>query len=429
MDFITHLEKYLSKDDINNLLTSLEKNRVTSFILNTNKLTKDKLISLFPNIKEYKDLPNCFTYSKDEYDLGKSYLFNNGVIYIMDISSQLVPHYLDLNDNDLVLDMCSAPGGKTICLALKNPTCQILANDLSFERAKILSSNIEKIGVKNVTVISNDFSKNSKEFIGKFDKILLDAPCSGSAMFRKQEDVKKDWTYEKVVKLSAIQKELLEHAYIMLKNGGEIMYSTCSFSYEEDEEVILDFLSKHKDMETVSIPPLKGFYSSEILKDSVHIFPHLFESEGQFFCKLKKKGVGNPTDFKINKKIKKENIKELEQYNLSFNYIEKINDLIYGYDYDFNLKRISILRKGVLLGELNKGIFKPSFNLAHYLPSSFSISLNEEEFKKYIKGETIQKQLTIKNGYYVISYNSINLGFIKYINGTMKNLYPKGLRH
>ena len=159
MDFITHLQKYLTKNEIDKLLKSLEKNRVTSFVFNTQKLDKNRLLSMYPNLKECAYLPNCFTYSKDEYDLGKSYLFNNGVIYIMDISSQLVPHYLDLNDNDLVLDMCSAPGGKAICLALKNPTCQILANDLSFERAKILSSNIEKIGVKNVAVISNDFSK------------------------------------------------------------------------------------------------------------------------------------------------------------------------------------------------------------------------------------------------------------------------------
>ena len=137
----------------------------------------------------------------------------------MDISSQLVPHYLDLNDNDLVLDMCSAPGGKAICLALKNPTCQILANDLSYERAKILSSNIEKIGVKNVTVISNDFSKNSEEFIGKFDKILLDAPCSGSAMFRKQEDVKNKIIEQQDKMLEEFNK--LEEKNI-LRNGANI---------------------------------------------------------------------------------------------------------------------------------------------------------------------------------------------------------------
>ncbi len=429
MDFITHLEKYLSKEDIQNLLVSIEKDRVTSFILNLNKIDKNKLFSLYPHISEFKDLPNCFTYSKQEYELGKSYLFNNGAIYIMDISSQLVPHFLKINDNDLVLDMCAAPGGKTICLALKNKNCQILANDISYERAKILSSNIEKVGLKNVTVISNDFTKNSGDFIGKFDKILLDAPCSGSAMFRKQDDVKKDWTYEKVKKLSAIQKDLLEHAYIMLKDGGDIMYSTCSFSFEEDEEVILEFLNKHNDVETIPLLPLKGFYSSNSLKDGVHIFPHLFNSEGQFFCLLHKKGELKTNDFKINKKIKKIHIKELDKYNLDFKYIELIDESIYGYDYDFNLKHIPTLRKGVLLGEFNKSNFKPSFNLAHFLPSSNSIELNEEEYKSYIKGETISKKLNIENGYYVVSYNKINLGFIKYVNGIMKNLYPKGLRH
>ena len=253
MDFKEHLLKYLPSDFVDELLISLEKPRTNSLILNTNKIKEEEFINMFPNIQKNENLYNSYSYDKNIYPFGKSYLFDNGAYYIIDKSSQLTTSFLEVNDNDLILDLCAAPGGKTISLALKYPNANIISNDLSLQRALTLSSNIEKLGLSNVYVINNDFSKIYKNFPETFDSIILDAPCSGSAMFRKSIEMKNDWNYKKVLAFSKIQQELFEIAFFMLKPGGFLVYSTCSFSYEEDDENILNFLKKHKNCKVFAL--------------------------------------------------------------------------------------------------------------------------------------------------------------------------------
>jgi len=430
MEFKEHLKKYLKDEDIDKLEKSLLEERTNSLILNTNKLDKESFINEYKNIKEFKYIDNAYYYNKNEYEFGKSYLFDNGAYYIMDTSSMLVTNNLSLKEDSLVLDMCAAPGGKTISLALKNKNIHILANDLSYSRALTMSSNIEKLGLSNIDIISCDLKNHYLSLLEKFDAIILDAPCSGSAMFRKLEEMKNDRNYQKVLKQQSIQKELIEIAYKMLKKGGKLIYSTCSFSYEEDEEIILSFLKEHQDMKPVLKDDYKEIYHDQSLKEGCHLFPFLFLGEGQFYCLLIKDGTITETRKEDNKQTKlSKDIKEIvDTYNLDFKYYENINGLIYGYNYDFKLKNIPIIRKGILIGELNKGIFKPSFNLAHYLDNKNSIELTQKEKDQYIHGDTINKDLNIKNGYYIVSYNGINLGYVKYVNKTLKNLYPKGLR-
>ena len=431
MEFKEHLKKYLKDEDIDKLEKSLLEDRTNSLILNTNKLDKESFINEYKNIKEFKYVDNAYYYNKNEYEFGKSYLFDNGAYYIMDTSSMLVTNNLSLKEDSLVLDMCAAPGGKTISLALKNKNIHILANDLNYSRALMMSSNIEKLGLSNIDIISCDLKNHYLSLLEKFDAIILDAPCSGSAMFRKLEEMKNDWNYQKVLKQQSIQKELIEIAYKMLKKGGKLIYSTCSFSYEEDEEIILSFLKEHQDMKPVLKDDYKEIYHDQSLKEGCHLFPFLFLGEGQFYCLLIKDGTIAETRKEDNKQTKlSKDIKEIvDTHNLDFKYYENINGLIYGYNYDFKLKNIPIIRKGILIGELNKGIFKPSFNLAHYLDNRNSIKLTQKEKDQYIHGDTINKDLNIKNGYYIVSYNGINLGYVKYVNKTLKNLYPKGLRH
>ncbi len=431
MEFKEHLKKYLKDEDIDKLEKSLLEERTNSLILNIDKLDKEYFINEYKNIKEFKYVDNAYYYNKNEYEFGKSYLFDNGAYYIMDTSSMLVTNNLALKEDSLVLDMCAAPGGKTISLALKNKNIHILANDLSYSRALTMSSNIEKLGLSNIDIISCDLKNHYLSLLEKFDAIILDAPCSGSAMFRKLEEMKNDWNYQKVLKQQSIQKELIEIAYKMLKKGGKLIYSTCSFSYEEDEEIILSFLKEHPDMKPILKDDYKEIYHDQSLKEGCHLFPFLFLGEGQFYCLLIKDGTSLETKKEDNKQTKlSKEIKEIvDTYNLDFKYYENINGLIYGYNYDFKLKNIPIIRKGILIGELNKGIFKPSFNLAHYLDNKNTIKLTAKEKDQYIHGDTINKDLNIKNGYYIVSYNGINLGYVKYVNKTLKNLYPKGLRH
>ncbi len=431
MNFIEHLEKYLSKEIINDLIKELEKERTSSLILNTNKISSEDFIKEFPNVQKHPFLKNVFYFDKNIYQFGKSYLFDNGVFYIMDASSMLVSEFLNPNDNDLILDMCAAPGGKSIYLSLKNKNINLISNDISYPRALTLSSNVEKLGLDNITVINYDFLKDSNILNNTFDKIILDAPCSGSAMFRKMDEMKEDWSYEKVLSLSSIQYNLLNRAIDLLKDGGELIYSTCSFSFEENEENILKILKERNDIFLIELPHIDGEYRSKELHDAIHLFPMFYKGEGQFIAKIKKNGIllKNKTKITENKNILNKYKNIISTLNLNFKFYKEIKNHLYASNYDFLNEKIPLIRYGIDVCEIKKDYFIPSFNFAHYLPPYSSISLNENEMKKYIKGESLNKNLNLKDGYYVVSFNNINLGYVKYVKGILKNLYPKGLRH
>ncbi len=430
MNFEDHLKTYLDKKTINLLIDSLDLERTTSLVLNTNKINADTFLKEFPNVEKHPFLKNVFYYSKKDYEFGKNYLFDNGAYYIMDAASMLVSEILPINENDLVLDMCAAPGGKSIYLSLKNKNFNLISNDISHERCLKMSSNIEKLGLSNIIITNYDFLKgDTNYFDNKFDKIILDAPCSGSAMFRKNELAKFDWNIKKVESLSETQNNLINKAYSMLKKDGYIVYSTCSFSYEENEKIILDFLKSHDDMETIHIFDNDSFYRSEMLKDAIHLFPCFYKGEGQFICLLHKKD-GNSSSFKERKDIYKLKKELIKKYDLKFEYYFNFNNIIYGSNINLDLNKIPLIRYGVALFEIGKNdLFIPTFNLAHYLDSSSSISLDESEFLQYIKGMQINKKMSLINDFYTVSYKNINLGYIKYVNGNLKNYYPKGLRH
>ncbi len=425
MDFVEHLAKYLSKEMIDKLIDELQKERTSSLVLNTDKISNQEFLKMFPEVKKHPFLNNVYYYDKNIYQFGKNYLFDNGAYYIMDASSMLVSEFLDVSKNDLVLDMCAAPGGKSIYLSLKNNDINLVSNDISHSRTLTLSSNVEKLGLTNI-VINFDFLSDPNILNNAFDKIILDAPCSGSAMFRKMDEMKNDWTYEKVLSCQATQYKLLNRAIDLLKGGGELIYSTCSFSFEENEENIIRLLKERNDIELIDLPHFDGEYRYEKLKETVHLFPMFYKGEGQFIAKLRKKGTLKANLVKENK-IEKNKI--ADSLNLNFKYCKTIKNQLYGSNFDFFNKKIPLIKYGINIAEIKKDYFIPSFNLAHYLSSENSIKLNEDEMKKYLKGETISKNLNIKDGYYTVSFKGINLGYIKYVKGILKNLYPKGLRH
>lgn len=428
MDFVSNIKRYLSDEFITSLLEAMDKERTNSLILNVAKISNEKFEKMFPKVKRHPYINNVYYYNKSDYEFGKSFLFDCGAYYIMDASSLLVSKFLQIDEGDNVLDMCAAPGGKTISICLENldKHFEVISNDISYKRALELSKNIEHLGFGNVIVTSNDFSKIYKNFKEKFNKIVLDAPCSGSAMFRKNDLAKSDWTIEKVKACASIQLELLNEAIYMLQKGGIISYSTCSFSYEENEEIILETLKNHEDIEIINIEDNKDFYRTNELKEAIHLFPNLYEGEGQFICLLKKKG--NSSQIKEQKaNIKSKKI--LNTYNLNFKYEKCVENTIYFHNNPQDLSTLTTIRCGLECGSVNKDIFTPSFQLSHYLNNENSIELTEEERKRYLHGEEIKKDLSLQKGYYIVSFDGINLGFVKYNNGTLKNLYPKGLRH
>ena len=437
MDFVLNIKRYLSDDFVKELIEALDKEKTNSLILNTKKITNQKFIEKFPKVIPHPFLENVYYYSKKDYEFGKSFLFDNGAYYIMDASSLLVSKYLEIEDGDNVLDMCAAPGGKSISLCLENldKNFEIIANDISYKRSLELSKNIEHLGLSNVIVTSNNLSQIYKNYKEKFNKIILDAPCSGSAMFRKNDLAKSDWAIEKVNACALLQKELLEEAIYMLEDGGLISYSTCSFSYEENEEVILSVIQNHPEISLVKIEENPKFYRTKELPEAIHLFPNLYDGEGQFICILKKR-ESNIKNKKLNSKtvfkneFEKSILKnDFEKVNLNFKFQKSINNTIYLYNNELDLKHFNVIRCGLEIGSTNKKLFIPSFHLAHFLYSENSIAIDENEMKKYIHGEEIKKDLNLEKGFYVVSFEGINLGFVKYSNGVLKNYYPKGLRH
>lgn len=419
MTFEKHLEKYLSKDEINHLVESLQDKPQHAVLLNPSKMSDETFLSLFPKVKPHPIVKHAYLYDKDVYDLGKSNEHELGAFYLQDPSAMTVSGILDLDSNDTVLDLCAAPGGKSIQASFKmNNQGLIISNDISHSRAMSIKENVERLGNGNILIISNDFSKVSYRYQNAFSKIILDAPCSGSGMFRKNQLVKDDWTYEKVLKYQGIQKDLILLAYQMLAPGGILSYSTCSFSYEEDEDVIFYLLGETN----ATIHPIANnphyFVSSSGL--GVHLFPHLFPGEGHYICQIQKPGH---VTYKDNPNLANSSKRQIPYcpYTLSF------GDFLYGVSQKFDISLFSIIRYGVKIGEPTGDVIKYDLHYARYIPSfNQEIEINEEELQNYFKGYSLNK--VYPSGFVLIKYHGLNLDIGKSDGRIIKNRYPKYLR-
>lgn len=415
MDFAKHLEKYLTKEQIEKLISSFDEKEHKGVFLNNNKMSDETFISLFPNVKKHPFVNHAFLYDQSEYDLGKKVYHEQGAYYIQDPSAAIVSSLLPLEGDERVLDLCAAPGGKTVQASLRLKNGVIVSNDLSRPRAMTLLQNVERMGLDNVVVTSLDFSKFTHKYQNYFDAIILDAPCSGSGMFRKSLEMKNDWTYEKVLKNAAIQKELISLAYSMLKDGGTLVYSTCSYSYEEDEEVI-NYLLEKTPAKLQQIPQIAGDFRSPTLPETIHLFPHLFPGEGHYIALIKKPGnLTKNKAIEINIKrnsSSKGGVKETQTF-----YLKKA--------IDEELINLSI-RPGIFVTTKTGGKEIPSHHYSHVCDSKNSIELTKGEVIQYLSGNQIRKNNP--EGYYFVSYLGTNIGCVHSINGMLKNLYPKGLR-
>lgn len=425
MEFNTHLEKYLTADEIKQLNNALsQKNNYSCLLLDVDKLSKESLLKIYPSLIPHPIVNNAFLFNKEELNLGKSLLFEIGAFYILEPCSVLVNHILNPKEDDIVLDLASAPGGKCIHASfLMHNKGQILANEISSSRAQILSSNIEKYGRKNTIVISSDGKTLASTFKNFFTKIILDAPCSGSGMFRKEPKMREDWTYNKVLSLTPIQKELILQAYDMLAPGGEMIYSTCSFSYEEDEEII-QFLLDNTNALLIDIPDIEGAYRSK-MSETIHLFPHLFIGEGHYIAKIKKPGIMQNTKLSIN--ILKEKNMPVSLYDKGSFYINNAKELFLS-NYAINLNKIHVLRYGIKIGQIDKklGLIYDHAFARIDLNVLKKIEVNEDEAISFIYGLPIKKDNA--QNYVILTYLGVPFALGKGVNGLIKNHYPKGLR-
>ena len=423
MNFETHLEKYLSKEEIKALINSLDNNDVKhALVLNEEKISIEQFKNEFPNIIEHPIVPNVFLYNSNEYSFGKHIYHELGYYYIFEPCSSIVSYLLNPNENDTILDIAAAPGGKSIhtSLMMKNQGI-LVSNEIQQARAFILSSNVERMGRKNIIVTNNNIDDLAKKYQNFFSKIILDAPCSGSGMFRKMEAMKNDWTYQKVLSLSNLQKELILKAYSMLQDGGTLVYSTCSFSYEEDEEVI-EYLLSSTDAELINIPIFEGFYQSKS-NIGIHLLPHLFMGEGHYICLLKKPESNNM--YTSSKEIK-DNFKSIHKsVNIENGYIYKANDSFYYLNKYIDTKGLHVIRGGLKLGTEEKFGFVYDHALTRVNPIN-PVELTLEEAKIYIEGNQLIKNSN--DGFVTLTYQHNGIGLGKSSKNRINNKYPKGLR-
>jgi len=426
MDLFKHLLKHLPEGEVSSLKNSFLENPSNSLFLNTKVISSDEFTQKFPLVVPHPFLKNVFSYP-NEYGLGKNLLHDLGAYYIQDASATLVPHFLDPQPGERILDMCASPGGKTIRTALlMNNSGLIVANDNSFSRVLNLNQNVERFGLINVIITTNDMTYFAHDYENYFDKVILDAPCSGSGMGRKEPKMLNDWSENKVLKLAKIQRTLLSNAIRYVKDNGIIAYSTCSFSYEENEDIVLSAL-KTGDVELIPIQPFSGSFHHPDLPGSLRLHPNRYSGEGQFVAILRKVSTKG-----IKPRIKKDNaIKYKIPFITSFDlmdipYFLAQKNVYFAVSFEDDLKYLQIFKKGLELGIKEEYGFVFHHGLSHYLDSSESVPLTRDEMKKYIKGEELE--LSVDDGWHLVKYEQFNLGFVRVKTRRAKNFYPKGLR-
>lgn len=375
-----------------------------------------------------------------------------GLYYIQEPSAMTPASRLPVNEGERVLDLCAAPGGKAteLCARL-NGTGVLLANDISSSRARALLKNMELTGLPNYYIASEDPEKLTEKFPEFFDKILIDAPCSGEGMFHKEPKMAEYWEEKPPQYYAQIQKKLILQGVSMLRPGGMLLYSTCTFSKKENEETIAFLLKECRDMEVAEIEGYEGFSEgfalegeseeiNEQLKKCVRIFPHKMPGEGHFAALLKKKGSPLP-DKKEKKKqtVLPDCVQEfLKMVSMDFSggFFKMEKDRVYFLPGEREFPKLRYLRTGLFLGEIKKNRFEPSQAFAMALsPQTFSsvISLSADDIRtvKYLKGETIDVSdvdCRQKKGWQLVCVDGYALGFGKLDRGILKNKYYAGWR-
>ena len=410
MEFFEHLKTYLNDEEIRLLETSLSKKSEHALLLNTEKMSQEQLLSIYPSLKRHPLVKNAFIYDKDELDLGKSIYHELGCFYLQEPSAMLPAYLLNPEPGDLVLDFCAAPGGKSMQASLlMHNKGLIISNDISKSRAFAISENAERLGRGNLLITNNDFSLIYDKFINTFDKIILDAPCSGSGMFRKENKMWEDWSYQKVLRNAEIQKSLVLMSYQMLKPGGTMVYSTCSFSYEEDEEVIKHLL-KNTDAELIEVPNSELFYKNKTNGFGVHLLPFIFPGEGHYIALIKKPG----------ELVKKTDKKYYQKQ-------EKFGEYLFTLSESFSMKHLNVIRYGVKIGQIDKNDIRYDYHYARFINGfDNELEIDLSELLKYYQGESINRALS--KGYILLKYQGINVDIAKSDGRIIKNRLPKGLR-
>lgn len=414
-------------------IASYDRQPYKAIRVNTLKISVEefKKISPFDSLTPVPWEENGF-YVTDE-KAGKQFLHAAGLYYVQEPSAMAAAPLLNVKAGERVLDLCSAPGGKGTQLAqMMQGEGIIVLNEINFSRAKILSQNVERLGITNAAVISENPKKVCDYFEGYFDKVLVDAPCSGEGMFLKEENAVSEWSEENVIACAKRQLLILDSAQKALKPNGLLVYSTCTFASEEDEEQVENFLKKYPDFKLLSMKKL---------------YPHECKGEGHFVALLQKTD-GEERDvplFKINKPEERVAwewedfrfstlINKLKCYNLHI-----VGETLYSIPDKCPELPFKTLRVGLRLGDVKKYsycdvyYFEPCHALAMALGKKWGkcFGVNDEGALDYMRGLSIPYEDVdhlMQYGWFPLVYKGYPLGWCKLTESSAKNHLPKGLR-
>ncbi len=352
--------------------------------------------------------------------LGHMPAHHAGLFYVQEPSAMCAAPLLDAKPGERVLDLCAAPGGKTTQLAAAmRGEGVLIANEYVYDRARILSQNVERLGVQNCAVISADTAALAKKLPAYFDKILVDAPCSGEGMFRKDAGAIAEWGEENVERCISRQREILDNAAEMLAGGGSLVYSTCTFETGENEEQIAQFLARHPDF---------------VLKEQHLLLPHEVRGEGHFAALLQKT-QGDRLDAPAfpracNRAAERAWTEFAQEFFLKVpeGMLSSAGERLYLLPQGLPALAGNVLRAGLELGSFDGKRFTPAHALAMAAKEGdvrLCIPLSDAECVRWLRGETLPCE---EKGWGIVTWRSYPMGLCKAAGGTLKNHYPKGLR-
>lgn len=458
--------------------------------LNSLKIGVVDFLTLSPfTLKAIPWVSNGFYYSKDDHP-GKHPYHDAGVYYMQEASAMAVGVLAQPKPGERVLDLCAAPGGKSTHLASQMAGQGLLvANEINGKRAKILSENVERMGIKNAVVMNETPEKLAEHFPAFFDRIVVDAPCSGEGMFKKEPQAIEQWSLANIDLCARRQKEILTEAVKLLKPGGTLIYSTCTFAPEENEGTISWLLQTYDFLKLIRPVEIAEFDHGHPewvdgpaeLKNAYRLWSHHLLGEGHFIAVLKdtrETGSENSSVHQRDKRDKNSKSKHLsrkskqsQELATAVDYFEAFKtqslsdssmiahsglfvdeaiddsqshfilfgDNLYLLPNDFSLDGLKVIRPGLHLGTLKKKRFEPAHALALSLqPSQVREKVmitSDVIIEKYLHGEVLQESdllaegiEDLSDGWQLVCYHNFPLGWGKYANNQLKNHYPKGLR-
>lgn len=439
IDFEKRMQSMLG-DEYDRFIDTYNEERAYGIRFNPLKISRENFENLVKAATKPVPWANEGYYYDPSMQPGKAPLHEAGAYYIQEPSAMSAAELLDVDENEVVCDLCAAPGGKSTQIAGKlNGTGMLVSNEFYGSRAKILSQNIERMGVRNAVVLNESTEHMAELFPEFFDKLMVDAPCSGEGMFRKDEAACDEWSLENVRICAERQANILDDAAKMVKPGGVMVYSTCTFSIDENEATVKAFLernpefyidkpSNHDVLIEVGVIECDGMY---------RLWPHKLEGEGHFAVRFAKRQESDEKEYRrryVTGTKKKEDLKYFKEFvdttlNVELNgeYVMFGDSLYLVPDNMIDLKGIKVERAGLKLGCNKKNRFEPDHALALSLKPTEAKQVTElAEPEHYLRGETVECEYD--KGWTLVTINNIPIGWGKAQNGVLKNHYPKGLR-